>query len=189
MAIATSSATIALTGGVMSNKSNVNLAGKASSAYLPGLHINQKSYQIKGRRNLSVCARRDSSGGGQFLTGFVLGGAIFGALAYYYAPQIRRVVEHENEHGFKIPKIENSSSDVYFYYDDEDEGLETRDMLNSKIKQLNTAIDNVSTRLKENVAARFKSVTNKTPPHPGPTPPPGPPPKGLIDEDDLGYGF
>lgn len=62
-------------------------------------------------------------------------------------------------------------------------------MLNSKIKQLNTAIDNVSTRLKENVAARFKSVTNKTPSHPGPTPPPGPPPKGLIDEDDLGYGF
>lgn len=62
-------------------------------------------------------------------------------------------------------------------------------MLNSKIKQLNTAIDNVSTRLKENVAARFKSVTNKTPSHSGPTPPPGPPPKGLIDEDDLGYGF
>ncbi|KAF3324814.1 hypothetical protein FCM35_KLT10971 [Carex littledalei] len=165
-------------GGVKSIKSNVNSGGKASSAYLPRMQINQK-----GRRNLAVCARRDSSGGGEFLTGFVLGGAIFGALTYYYAPQIRRVVERENEHGFKIPKIENFSSDVYFY-DDEDEGLEkTRDMLNSKIKQLNTAIDNVSTRLKENVAARFKSVTSKTPP------PPGRPPKDLIDKDDLGYGF
>ncbi|KAJ3690939.1 hypothetical protein LUZ61_020103 [Rhynchospora tenuis] len=185
MAIATSSATLALTSGINSNKKNVSLGGKlnGSSAYLPGLKINQKSFQVKGRRDLAVCARRNSSGGGgDFFAGFVLGGAIFGALAYYYAPQIRRVVEHENEHGFKIPKIENFSSDVYFY-DDEDEGLEkTRDMLNSKIKQLNAAIDNVSTRLKENVASRFKGVTSKMP-----VPPP-PPPHKSIDDGDMKYG-
>ncbi|KAJ4804063.1 Low-density receptor-like protein [Rhynchospora pubera] len=160
MAIATSSATLALTSGINSNKNNVSLGGKlnGSSAYLPGLKINHKSYQVKGRRNLAVCARRDSSGGGgDFFAGFVLGGAIFGALAYYYAPQIRRVVEQENEHGFKIPKIENFSSDVYFY-DDEDEGLE------------------------ENVASRFKGVTSKMP-----VPPP-PPPHKSIDDGDMKYG-
>lgn len=51
----------------------------------------------------------------------------------------------------------------------------TRNMLNSKIKQLNTAIDNVSTRLKDNVAARFKSVTEKAP-------------TKTIDDGDMKYG-
>jgi hypothetical protein len=45
-----------LLGEINSNKNNVNF-GKAS-AYLPGLKINQKSYQVKERRNLTVCARR-----------------------------------------------------------------------------------------------------------------------------------
>jgi hypothetical protein len=48
-------------------------------------------------------------------------------------------------------------------------------MLNSKIKQLNTAIDNVSTRLKDNVAARFKGVTDKAP-------------TKTIDDGDMKYG-
>jgi hypothetical protein len=48
-------------------------------------------------------------------------------------------------------------------------------MLNSKLKQLNSTIDSVSTRLKDNVAARIKSVTDKSP-------------AKTIDDGDMKYG-
>ncbi|KAL8519728.1 hypothetical protein ACS0TY_010604 [Phlomoides rotata] len=93
-------------------------------------------------RNLSVHAEyndRSSGTGADFLAGFVLGGAVFGTLAYVFAPQIRRSLLNEDEYGFKRAK-----RPVYY-----DEGLEkNRQTLNEKIGQLNSAIDNVSTRLR-----------------------------------------
>lgn len=54
-------------------------------------------------------------------------------------PQIRRSILNEDEYGFRKAKRP-------IYYDD---GLEkTRQTLNAKISQLNSAIDNVSSRLK-----------------------------------------
>uniref|UniRef100_A0A1J3EFZ3 Uncharacterized protein n=1 Tax=Noccaea caerulescens TaxID=107243 RepID=A0A1J3EFZ3_NOCCA len=77
--------------------------------------------------------------GGDFVAGFLLGGAVFGAVAYIFAPQIRRSILNEDEYGFKKPQQPT-------YYD---EGLEkTRETLNEKIGQLNSAIDNVSSRLR-----------------------------------------
>ncbi|XP_010485620.1 PREDICTED: uncharacterized protein LOC104763912 [Camelina sativa] len=92
---------------------------------------------------LSVSAgyREGSRGGGSsdFVTGCLLGSAVFGTLAYVFAPQIRRSLLNENEHGFKKPEQP-------MYYD---EGLEERrEILNEKIGQLNSAIDNVSSRLR-----------------------------------------
>lgn len=53
--------------------------------------------------------------------------------------QIRRSILNEDEYGFKKPQQPT-------YYD---EGLEkTRETLNEKIGQLNSAIDNVSSRLR-----------------------------------------
>nr|CAN60966.1 hypothetical protein VITISV_015143 [Vitis vinifera] len=80
-----------------------------------------------------------ASGGGDFVAGFLLGGAVFGTLAYVFAPQIRRSLLNEDEYGFRRAKRP-------MYYD---EGLEkTRQTLNAKISQLNSAIDNVSSRLR-----------------------------------------
>ncbi|XP_068650320.1 uncharacterized protein [Aristolochia californica] len=96
----------------------------------------------QSRPCLSVCAEyNDGSGGGggDFVAGFLLGGAIFGSLAYVFAPQIRRSILNEDEYGFRRAKRPT-------YYD---EGLEkTRQTLNAKIGQLNSAIDNVSSRLR-----------------------------------------
>ncbi|KAG2300357.1 hypothetical protein Bca52824_036829 [Brassica carinata] len=84
--------------------------------------------------------RGSGGGGGDFVAGFLLGGALFGAAAYIFAPQIRRsIMSEEDEYGFKKPEQPS-------YYD---EGLEkTRETLNEKIGQLNSAIDNVSSRLR-----------------------------------------
>lgn len=91
---------------------------------------------------MSVRAEYNDRKGGSdadFVAGFLLGGAVFGTLAYIFAPQIRRSLLNEDEYGFKRAK-----RPVYY-----DEGLEkTRQTLNEKISQLNSAIDNVSTRLR-----------------------------------------
>ncbi|KAJ9678402.1 hypothetical protein PVL29_020549 [Vitis rotundifolia] len=106
----------------------------------PRLTIQRKSN--RNVRKLSVCAEHNGGnrgGGGDFVAGFLLGGAVFGTLAYVFAPQIRRSLLNEDEYGFRRAKRP-------MYYD---EGLEkTRQTLNAKISQLNSAIDNVSSRLR-----------------------------------------
>ncbi|KAG5617495.1 hypothetical protein H5410_017319 [Solanum commersonii] len=78
--------------------------------------------------------------GGDFVAGFLLGGAIFGTLGYIFAPQIRRSLLNEDEYGFRKAK-----RPMYYY----DEGLEkTRQTLNNKLDQLNSAIDKVSSGLR-----------------------------------------
>ncbi|XP_038902580.1 uncharacterized protein LOC120089235 [Benincasa hispida] len=106
----------------------------------PKLAIQRKSSRTN--QKLSVRAEYndgDRSGGGDFVAGFLLGGAVFGTLAYIFAPQIRRSLLNEDEYGFRRAK-----RPIYY-----DEGLEkTRQTLNAKISQLNSAIDNVSSRLR-----------------------------------------
>ncbi|KAF8081045.1 hypothetical protein N665_0908s0002 [Sinapis alba] len=83
-----------------------------------------------------------SGGGGDFIAGFILGGAVFGAAAaYIFAPQIRRsILSEEDEYGFKKPQQHQRTTM---------KGLErTRETMNKKIKQLNSAIDNVSSQLR-----------------------------------------
>ncbi|KAL7003831.1 hypothetical protein U1Q18_004974 [Sarracenia purpurea var. burkii] len=105
------------------------------------LTIQKKSNQPQTNRMLSVRAEHNdrSGGGGDFVAGFLLGGALFGTLAYIFAPQIRRSLLNEDEYGFRRAK-----RPIYY-----EEGLEkTRKTLNAKISQLNSAIDNVSSRLR-----------------------------------------
>ncbi|KAM7272824.1 hypothetical protein ACFE04_027488 [Oxalis oulophora] len=103
----------------------------------------RKSSLARSSRNLSLRAEYKDSGrgggGGDFVAGFLVGGAVFGTLAYIFAPQIRRSLLNEDEYGFRRAK-----RPIYY-----DEGLEkTRQTLNAKIGQLNSAIDNVSSRLR-----------------------------------------
>ncbi|OIW11147.1 hypothetical protein TanjilG_22954 [Lupinus angustifolius] len=107
------------------------------------LTFQTKSNLVSRRnRSSSICAEYSDNrggGGGDFLAGFLLGGAVLGTVAYIFAPQIRRSLLNEDEYGFRKAK-----RPIYY-----DEGLErTRQTLNEKISQLNSAIDNVSSRLR-----------------------------------------
>ncbi|PAN39590.1 hypothetical protein PAHAL_7G254200 [Panicum hallii] len=94
----------------------------------------------------------DSKGGGGFLAGFLIGGAIFGTLGYVFAPQISRALDSLlDENGQDSESDETGLRRVPGprrgqYYD---EGLEkTRQTLGDKISQLNLAIDKAASRLK-----------------------------------------
>ncbi|KAL7183352.1 hypothetical protein ACSBR2_025706 [Camellia fascicularis] len=105
------------------------------------LTYKRKSNQLQTNRNLSVRVEYNDrrGGGGDFVAGFLVGSALFGTLAYIFAPQIRRSLLNEDEYGFR-----RARRPIYY-----DEGLEkTRQTLNAKISQLNSAIDNVSSRLR-----------------------------------------
>jgi len=94
-------------------------------------HISRAEYDSgRGRR----------SNGGDFLAGFLLGGAVFGALGYLFAPQISRALWSGYEDGLwkKLPKR----------MDDDASMEKTRKTLNEKIAQLNAAIDEVSSQLR-----------------------------------------
>ncbi|KAG6752049.1 hypothetical protein POTOM_044265 [Populus tomentosa] len=86
-----------------------------SFAKAPRLAIGRKSNLVGSSPKFAVRVEyNDGSrgGGSDFVAGFVLGGAVFGTLAYIFAPQ------------------------------------KTRQTLNAKISQLNSAIDKVSSRLR-----------------------------------------
>ncbi|XP_071711978.1 uncharacterized protein [Rutidosis leptorrhynchoides] len=106
------------------------------------LTFQRKSNLQRSQQKLAVCAQyndRSGGGAGDFIAGFLLGGALCGTLTYIFAPQIRRSLLNEDEYGFRRAK-----RPIYY-----DEGLEkTRQTLNAKISQLNSAIDNVSSRLR-----------------------------------------
>ncbi|NP_001351871.1 uncharacterized protein LOC101496924 isoform 2 [Cicer arietinum] len=150
--MATSFAPLSISAGGSHLKSpELFLTKRNSSVVGSKLAVQRKSNLVTRRRNLTSPVRAEYSdsrggGGGDFVAGFLLGGAVFGTLAYVFAPQIRRSLLNENEYGFR-----KARRPIYY-----DEGLEgTRQTLNEKIGQLNSAIDNISSRLrgKNNVPA------------------------------------
>ncbi|XP_045817071.1 uncharacterized protein LOC123910076 isoform X1 [Trifolium pratense] len=149
MAMATSFAPLSISVGGSNLKSPEQFLTKRNSSLLcvgPKLAAVQRKSNLVSRRSLTSLVRaeyRESRGGGgaDLVAGFILGGAIFGTLAYVFAPQIRRSLLDENEYGFR-----KARRPIYY-----DEGLEgTRQTLNEKIGQLNSAIDNISSRLRGN---------------------------------------
>ncbi|KAK4256029.1 hypothetical protein QN277_008950 [Acacia crassicarpa] len=139
--MATSFAPISISGGCHLKPRELWLNNPNSLRVSPKLAAQRKSKLLRRNRNSTIRAeyRDNGSGGGDFVAGFLLGGAIFGTLAFTFAPQIRRSLLNEDEHGFR-----KARKPVYY-----DEGLErTRLTLNEKIGQLNSAIDNVSSRLR-----------------------------------------
>ena len=43
-----------------------------------------------------LCSDANSGGGGDFVAGFLLGGAVFGTIAYIFAPQVIEYSPHYN---------------------------------------------------------------------------------------------
>ncbi|XXG43012.1 hypothetical protein AAC387_Pa01g3147 [Persea americana] len=142
ISMAASSATLSLISGSHFKSGDLQNTKFSTFGQSSKLSFQRKSNQPKP--SLSVRAEyndssRGGGGGGDFVAGFLLGGALFGTLAYIFAPQIRRSILNEDEYGFRKAK-----RPIYY-----DEGLEkTRQTLNAKISQLNSAIDNVSSRLR-----------------------------------------
>ncbi|KAL0403357.1 UNVERIFIED_CONTAM: hypothetical protein Sradi_1976500 [Sesamum radiatum] len=178
--MATAVAPVSVSGGHRTK--NCGLVSVNSSAFVKTQMLTiQRKMPTRANRNLSLRAQYDDRSGGSgadFVAGFLLGGAVFGTLAYIFAPQIRRSLLNEDEYGFRRAK-----RPIYY-----DEGLEvtmilaafssciffclhqlpltilthpntflfhlifdiqkTRQTLNEKISQLNSAIDNVSSRLR-----------------------------------------
>lgn len=94
---------------------------------------------------LSISAERGNGGG--FAAGFLLGGAVFGALGFLFAPQISAALLNEDAR-LKLPR---------FLDDGEGDGVAgngagaaalTKEQLADRIAQLNAAIDDVSSALK-----------------------------------------
>ena len=88
--------------------------------------------------------RRDGSSG--FTAGFILGGVVFGALGFLFAPQISSALLSDDQSRLKLPR----------FLDDAD-GSDgrggsrqpmTKQDLADRIAQLNSAIDDVSAQLR-----------------------------------------
>ncbi|KAH9771310.1 Low-density receptor-like protein [Citrus sinensis] len=133
-------APVSISGGSHLKARELSSAKSATFGKTPKLSVQRKSNQLETNHKFSIRADEGSQrGGGDFIAGFLVGGAVFGTLAYVFAPQIRRSLLNEDEYGFRRAK-----RPIYY-----DEGLErTRQTLNAKISQLNNAIDNVSSRLR-----------------------------------------
>ncbi|CAL8462341.1 g1874 [Coccomyxa elongata] len=124
------------TSGTSSRLQGISTARRCSIANVDRLHSSRRM-RSQRQRTVAVRAERNGNGGG-FLTGFVVGGAIFGALGFLFAPQISAALLSEDQR-LKLPK----------FLDEEEKDPEaTKQDLADKIASLNAAIDDVSAQLK-----------------------------------------
>eukprot|EP00897_Mesotaenium_endlicherianum_P006782 jgi/Mesen1/6131/ME000313S05255 len=116
-----------------SHASQETLASVVSSA----LAIKRSSSQ---RAVARAEYRREGGGGSDFISGFFLGGLVFGTLGFVFAPQLSRVLLGENPDGTprRLPR----------WMDDDDSLEATRRKMNEKIAELNLAIDSTSAQLR-----------------------------------------
>ncbi|BDA46201.1 hypothetical protein COCOBI_08-2930 [Coccomyxa sp. Obi] len=124
------------TSGTSSRLQGISNARRCSITNVDRLYSSRRM-RSQRQRTVAVRAERNGSGGG-FLTGFVVGGAIFGALGFLFAPQISAALLSEDQR-LKLPK----------FLDEEEKDPEaTKQDLADKIASLNAAIDDVSAQLK-----------------------------------------
>ncbi|CAI5480006.1 unnamed protein product [Closterium sp. Yama58-4] len=115
------------------------LAGTKSLTSSPKLVVSRAVNSRRKATRTLVVADSDYSGGG-FFPGFILGGVVFGALGYLFAPQISKAILGINEEGSapKLPKWISESDSLE----------EKRRKMNEKLAELNRAIDKTSAELK-----------------------------------------
>eukprot|EP00475_Leptophrys_vorax_P023333 TRINITY_DN31926_c0_g1_i1.p1 TRINITY_DN31926_c0_g1~~TRINITY_DN31926_c0_g1_i1.p1 ORF type:complete len:172 (-),score=13.82 TRINITY_DN31926_c0_g1_i1:383-898(-) len=85
---------------------------------------------------------RRGGGGGDFFAGFILGGAVFGALGYLFAPQISKAILGVTE------DVEGGARTLPKWISESDSLEEKRRKMNEKLAELNRAIDKTSAELK-----------------------------------------
>ncbi|KIY99309.1 hypothetical protein MNEG_8654 [Monoraphidium neglectum] len=88
------------------------------------------------RKPLSTRAERGDSG---FTTGFIMGGVVFGALGFLFAPQISRALLGDDSR-LRLPRFMEEEAPK--------DPEATKQELIDKIAQLNASIDEVAATLK-----------------------------------------
>ncbi|PSS17178.1 TRNA (guanine-N(7)-)-methyltransferase [Actinidia chinensis var. chinensis] len=107
------------------------------------------------RRALTVQAGYSDGGrrgsAGIFIGGFVLGGIVVGALGCAYAPQLSKALAGTDKKDLmkKLPK---------FIYDEEKAMEKTRKLVEDKIAQLNSDLDDISSRFRSEDAQNEVTV-------------------------------
>lgn len=114
----------------MASALRTRLQAPASSARAP-LRVQPAA------RRLTVAVRAEGrSSGDSFVTGFLVGGVVFGALGFLLAPQISKTLLRDDQR-LKLPRFQ-----------EEDRSPEaTKEDLIEKIAQLNQSIDEVAAKL------------------------------------------
>ena len=90
--------------------------------------------------------RRDGSSG--FTSGFILGGVVFGALGYLFAPQISKALLSDDQSRLKLPRFLDDDADGDGRGGASSRQPMTKQDLADRIAQLNSAIDDVSAQLR-----------------------------------------
>ncbi|GAX77975.1 hypothetical protein CEUSTIGMA_g5417.t1 [Chlamydomonas eustigma] len=90
------------------------------------------------RKERNIVARAENSDrSDSFVSGFVLGGVVFGTLGFIFAPQISKALLGDDQR-LKLPR---------FLEDEVKDPEQTKQDLFDKIAQLNASIDEVSNKL------------------------------------------
>lgn len=113
----------------------------------------RRALAARPARVLAPQIRAESRNSDGFLTGFVVGGVVFGALGFLFAPQISKALLGDDQK-LKLPR----------FLEDEKDPEATKEDLIEKIAQLNASIDEVAAQLKpsqEKAAAVVEGETIK----------------------------
>eukprot|EP00270_Netrium_digitus_P012121 TRINITY_DN3912_c0_g1_i1.p1 TRINITY_DN3912_c0_g1~~TRINITY_DN3912_c0_g1_i1.p1 ORF type:complete len:207 (+),score=43.38 TRINITY_DN3912_c0_g1_i1:92-622(+) len=105
-----------------------------------GGHLSEGRRALRSSHVVRAEYRRDS-GASDFVSGFLLGGLLFGALGFLFAPQLSRTILGENGDGTirRLPR----------WMEEEDNSLEaSRQKMIEKLAELNAAIDETYAQLR-----------------------------------------
>ncbi|KAF5839311.1 hypothetical protein DUNSADRAFT_1088 [Dunaliella salina] len=91
-------------------------------------------------------ASESKSGDTNFLAGFVVGGVVFGALGFLFAPQISKSLLGDDQR-LRLPR---------FMEEETKDPEQTKQDLTDKIAKLNASIDEVAGKLKDNDKVEFQ---------------------------------
>ncbi|XP_072956920.1 uncharacterized protein [Typha angustifolia] len=131
-------------GAVKPLRKHLSIESPSNFSFIPIRQLKIKSATSRRSRVVHAGLREGArpSSASIFVGGFVLGGIIVGTLGCVYAPQISRTLAGADRKDLmrKLPK---------FIYDEEKALEKTRKILTEKIAQLNSAIDGVSSQLRE----------------------------------------
>mmetsp|Transcript_33266 Transcript_33266/g.71743 ORF Transcript_33266/g.71743 Transcript_33266/m.71743 type:complete len:147 (-) Transcript_33266:209-649(-) len=119
-------------------------AAAAAALRRPRTYSARLAPQSRGDR---VQASASGKSEGSFWGGFLIGGTVFGVLGFLFAPQVSRMLLNSE----RMKKL----------LGDGNEDLEiTREVLNDKISELNSAIDGVSAQLQSNIDEANSTPSN-----------------------------